>query len=124
MAQRMQDPKTAAINKMIGPRIRLFRKQNTEMSGKEFARALGVSPGAISMIERGERGMKKALLPKAAELLKCSLMVLTDPRDLPDEKLLLYNNFMMLLDNSERVDSYPLLETYINSEASKLKSKM
>lgn len=104
--------------------MRLFRTNNTDMDGKDFARALGVTPGFISMVERGERGMKKALLPKAAELLKCSLMVLTDPRELPDDKLLLYNNFMMILDNADKVDTYPLIKSHINSEASKLKGKV
>lgn len=91
MAQRLQDPRTAAINEKIGPRYRFFRKLNTDMSSKELAKALGVSPGFMSMVERGKRGMKKALVPKAAELLKCSPIVLNDPRELSERQLILYN---------------------------------
>jgi hypothetical protein len=124
MARRVQDPETEALNRKIGPRYRLFRKLNTTMSGKDFAKALGITPGAVSMIERGERGMKKALQPKAAQLLRCSLLVLTDPRDLPEEDLIFLNNAMLILDNKDKVDTFPMLKSHMESVASKIKSRL
>jgi transcriptional regulator with XRE-family HTH domain len=121
MAQRLQDPRTAAVNERTGPRIRFFRIHNTDMKSKDLAGALGVTPSFMSMVERGQRGMKKAQLEKCAELLKCSYIVLTDPKDIPEEKLMVYNNFMMLLLNPIQSPSFPMIESFINSEASKIK---
>ncbi len=88
-------------NKLIGERIRFFRKLRG-VSQIELAKALGyTSSGTISRIERDGSGMHKSKILQAAKHLAVHPYVLTAEENLNGEQLILLNKFMRILKLSD-----------------------
>lgn len=59
-------------NMIIGSNIRFERKKR-DLTIEEFARVIGMAPGFVGLIERGQRGTSMANLVKITEFFEISL---------------------------------------------------
>jgi len=104
---------TAAYNRRVGYRIKLFRelKGLTQM---EMATALGYkSTGSLSLIEQGERGLNKTKLSQAATLLDTYPEVLNTESDLTREELIDLDKFLHIRTNTKH-PQHKLLMQFIH----------
>lgn len=116
-----QSPRTKEYNIRIGGRVKFFRELRG-MSQLELAAAIGYkSSGAISLIERGERGMNKTNIKKAARTLAVHPYVLTAEETLTGDQLILLNQFMRILKDPNQAPHFKDIKRHIEKDSESFK---
>ena len=90
-----------------------------QLTQSKFAAQLGISETFLSLIIHGKRGMSKTKVLKTAGILDVHPLTLTTERNIPADKLMLYDMFVRILDTPEDFKSFPAIKTLIESEFSK-----
>jgi len=74
------------INRMIGERLRIRRKE-ANMTQDQLGDAIGISGAMVGAIERGERRLQLSVAFKSAPVLNCHVDDLLPPHYLHDEEI-------------------------------------
>ena len=89
------------LREQVGERIKLLRKRD-DMTQVELGKQLGYnSSGAVSQIERGDKGISREKLMHAAAIFNVPLAVFYIEDKLDEEELFMVVNFCEVMRNPE-----------------------
>ena len=86
----MDKPSKEQIRKTIGKNIRRERLSRN-ISVDEFSDMMGLTPGFIGLIERGQRGTTSSCMYRISKVLCVSIDVLFEDRECDENELLEFN---------------------------------
>lgn len=107
-----------AYDEMIGRRIKVLLALR-KLNQARFATHLGISETFLSLVINGKRGMSKTKIMKAASILDVHPLTLTTEQKISDDKLMLFDMFVRILNTPDSFKSFPAIKTLIESEFSK-----
>jgi len=107
--------KTTIYGKHLGKRVRILR-EDQRMTQIELARAVGVSNPFISMLESGQRGVDVETLLKLAKVLRVHPYILISDLDIPEDRLVVLNNLLKLIQHGEKTPNYEAICTLIEKD--------
>lgn len=103
--------KTTIYGKHLGKRVRILR-EDQRMTQIELARAVGVSNPFIS----GQRGVDVETLLKLAKVLRVHPYILISDLDIPEDRLVVLNNLLKLIQHGEKTPNYEAICTLIEKD--------
>jgi len=109
-------------DRLIGQKIKYYRVLY-DITQEELAKKLGyTAPAAISMIERGQRGISKQKLLKFCQLLDIHIsdIILPEPSKFLEDEV--YNNFMFVHTAPKKPAMYDSIKQLLEIAAKELRS--
>jgi transcriptional regulator with XRE-family HTH domain len=104
MADKKVKKDSVRFRKMLGKKIKFFRKR-LGLNQTELMEHLGyTSTGIISQIENGNRGMDPGMLIKAAKLFNVDVAILVSDHDFEDEQLSMILGMFAILGKDDKED--------------------